>query len=142
MAVTVSIYNQAKHDILDSTLDLDGDTLKVALLNNSATFTATNTVFSDVSANELANGNGYTTGGVTLANKAVTHSGGTSTFDADDAVWTASGGSIGPTYKAVIYDTTLSNRLIAFIDFGGANTAGDGTQFKIVWNASGIFTLS
>jgi hypothetical protein len=29
---------------------------------------------------------------------------------------------------------------VAFIDFGGSESASSGTDFIIVWNASGIFT--
>jgi hypothetical protein len=142
MATSIKIYDQARLDIFDSTIDLDADTIKVALLNNSATFTAANTVFSDVSTNELSGGNGYTSGGATLGSKTVTKSGSTVTFDAADVTWTASGGDIGPAYKAVFYDTTLSNRLIAFLDLDGAKTANNGTPLNLVWNASGIFTLT
>lgn len=141
MAITISIYNQVREDILSSAIDLDGDTIKLGLLNNSATFTATHTVWSDISTNEIANGSGYTTGGATLAGKVVNHTSGTAKWDADDVTWTASGGPI-TAYKGALYSTTLSNRLIAFIDFDGVQTAGDGTQFIVRWNASGIFTLS
>lgn len=142
MAVSVSVYNQFKTDILNSNIALTADTIKVALMTNSSTFTAGNTVWSDVSANEISAANGYTAGGVALTTKAVTNNGTSSAFTADNATWTASGGAI-TAYKAVMYDVTFgANRLMLFIDFGGSNTAGDGTQFIVKWNASGILTLS
>lgn len=142
MAVTISIYNKFKEYIGDGTIDLDNDSFKVVLLSNSATFTATNTQLTDISANEIAGSYGYTTGGAALASVTWTESSGTVTFDAADVTWTASGGAI-TAYKAAIYDDTATNdELVAFIDFGGVQTANDGADFKLIWNASGIFTLA
>ena len=44
-------------------------------------------------------------------------------------------------YHAVIYDTSVSNDLIASIDFGGAKAVVAGT-FTIQWDAAGIITLA
>lgn len=139
---TISIYNKFKEYIADGSIDLDTDTFKIILLDSSHTFTATNTQLTDVSANEIANGNGYTTGGATLSSVTWTESSGTVTFDAADVTWTASGGSITATDAVIYDDTSTGDLLVASIDFGGSQTAGDGTDFKITWNASGIFTLS
>lgn len=141
MPATISFYDAFKEDLLNSNIDLDSDNIKCALLNNSATFTAADTVFTNVSGNEIAAGNGYVAGGQALANKVVNKSTGTSKWDADDVTWTASGGSI-TAYKAVLYDVTVSNRLIAFIDLGGVATANSGSPLSIQWNASGILTLT
>jgi hypothetical protein len=143
MAVTINVYDKFKEYIGDGTIDLDTHTFKVALLNNSASFTSTNTAWADISANEIANGNGYTTGGATLTVTWV-ESSGTVTFDATDVTWTASGGAI-TAYKAAIYDdstTSPADALCFFIDLDGVQTAADGADFKLIWNASGIFTLS
>lgn len=132
------IYNRFKANLMNKEVDMEGDTVKVALLNDSHSFTATHNVWAEVSANELANGNGYTTGGATLANKAVTQAS-TTKFDADDTAWTSSSFTA---YHAVIYDDTLGNDdLIASIDFGGAQTVTSGT-FTISWHADGIITLA
>jgi hypothetical protein len=53
----------------------------------------------------------------------------------------ASGGTIGPAYNALIYDSA-TNLVLFFIAFGQAQSAGNTTDFKIVWNASGIFTFT
>jgi hypothetical protein len=89
-------------------------------------------------------GNGWTAGGITLSSVAVTTvTTNDAKLDADDISVTASGGSIGPAYKAVLYDDTdASDFPIAFIDFDGAQEAGDTTDFKIIWNASGIITFT
>jgi hypothetical protein len=91
--------------------------------------------YSDVSGNELPTANGYTAGGNILAGVAVTED------DADDRTeivwnntsWTASGGSIGPTPGAIIYDDTDSNdSIVGYIDFGGDQTQTDGGTATIV----------
>jgi len=132
------IYNRFKANILNKEVDLEADTLKVMLLNNTHTFDATNNVYADISANELANGNGYTTGGATLANPSVTQAASTK-FDANDTTWTSSTFSA---YHAVIYDDSLANKdLIASIDFGGEQAVDNGT-LTISWDAAGIFTIA
>ena len=127
------IYNRYKANLMNGVADMEADVIKVALLNNSHTFTATDNTYSQVSANEIS-GTGYTAGGVTLANKAVTQAA-TTKFDADDAQWTT---ATFTAYHAVIYSGT---ELIASIDFGGAQTISAAT-FKIQWHADGIITLA
>ena len=87
---------------------------------------------------EVANGNGYTTGGETLASMAVTQ-GATTKWDATDTAWTSATFSA---YHAVIWDDTVAtDDLIASIDFGGEQEVASGT-FTIQWNAAGIITLA
>ncbi len=131
------IYNRFKANLMNKEVDLEDDVIKVALFNDSHAFAATNTDYSDVSGNELASGNGYTTGGETLAGKAVTEAA-TTKWDATDKAW---GDATFTAYHAVIYDTSVTNDLIASIDFGGAKAVSSGT-FTIQWNASGIITLA
>ena len=86
--------------------DLVGATVKIALVSSAYTPDATNTghdEWGDVSANEIANGNGYTTGGATLANDAVSTITNGHKYDSDDPAWTASGGSIPAWRYAVMY---------------------------------------
>lgn len=141
MAVTISAYNATARRLLDKSLTLT--TLKIMLLDNNATFDATHTNLTgpagSANVNEVANG-GWTTGGETLANVAVsTVTTNDAKLDADDVTVTATGSSIGPAYAAVIYDDTLANNdPIFYIDFGQAETAGEDTDFKIVFNANGI----
>jgi hypothetical protein len=141
VAVTVSLYNHTAKRFADGS-NAVGDTYKV-MLCTAATFDATNTTLAGITKTEVASANGYTTGGATLANVAVnTVTTNDASFDADDASWTASGGSITASY-AILYNSTDANSPpLALIDFGGSQSAGDTTDFKIVWNASGIFTFT
>lgn len=133
------IYTAFKEDLMTKAVNLGtgGDTIKVALLNNSHSFSAANSVWGDVSANELANGNGYTTNGETLGSQAVT-AGTTTKFDAADTAWTSASFTA---YHAVMYDSTNTSSLICSFDFGGAKTVASGT-FTIAWHTDGIITLT
>ena len=132
------IYNNLKSDLLNGNIDLGsgGDTIKVALLDNTHSFSATDSVWSDVSANEIS-GTGYTAGGATLANQSIS---GTTTvkLDGDNVAWSS---ATFTAYHIVLYDTTNSNSLICSFDLGGAKTVASGT-FTIQWNASGILTIA
>lgn len=135
MAVTISLYNHTRKKFANGEVNMAD--LKVMLLNNSGVFSAAHTNISSLSANEVS-GNGWAAGGEALANAAVTIANTSEgKFDADDITKNATGGPIGPAYAAVIYEVS-SGDVLAHIDFGQAQQAGVGTDFKIVWNAAGI----
>ena len=131
------IYNRFKANLMNKEVDMEADTIRVMLLDNSHSFTAGDNTKSQIVANEIS-GTGYTANGEALANKAVTQAA-TTKFDADDTAWSS---ATFTAYHAVIYDDTLTNDdLIASIDFGGAQ-AITGATFTIQWHASGIITLA
>lgn len=139
MATTITKYTHA-HKILCGAGNWTSDTIKVALLTSGYSFSSAHTTFADASANEVSNGNGYTTGGVTLANPTKSDT----NLDADDATWTA----LTKTFRgAVVYISgtveALTNPLLAYILFDStpADIVMAGTDFRIVWDASGIVTL-
>uniref|UniRef100_A0A6M3J5B2 Putative structural protein n=1 Tax=viral metagenome TaxID=1070528 RepID=A0A6M3J5B2_9ZZZZ len=141
------IFDSFTEDIGDGTIDMDNDTFMVALFTNEALPASTYSSYDTGGAGvgltadktEVANGNGYTTGGVALASVTWSQAAGTCTFDAADSEWTAA--TFAARY-AVIYSTTAAaNELVCLIDFGAEKTVTAGT-FTITWNASGIFTLA
>jgi hypothetical protein len=141
MAVSISLYNHTAKLFADGSLAV-GDTYKVKLLS-AATFDASHTTLAATGGTEATGGTGYTSGGQALANVAVTTvTTNDAKFDADDVTWTASGGSITASYAIVYNDTDADDPPLAFIDFDGSQSAGDGTDFKIVWNASGVFSFT
>jgi hypothetical protein len=141
VAITISLYNHTAKLFADGS-NAAGDTYKVALYT-AATFDATNTTLAGVSKTEVAGSFGYTTGGQALAGLAVTTvTTNDAKFDANDLTWTASGGAITASYAILYNDTDANDPPVAFIDFGASESAGDGTEFKIIWNASGIFTFT
>lgn len=144
MAITISRYNHTAKKIANK--EVTYTTLKVMLLDDGASFTAANTQLTQVTnagAYEV-DGNGWTTGGETLENVAVTvHDTNGAKIDADDVDVEADGGSIGPAYAAVIYDDTdADDAPLWYIDFDGPQTAGEGTPFKIQFAADGIYTIT
>jgi hypothetical protein len=88
-------FDKAKLNFFSATDLLNpANTFKLSLHTSSWTpNNTTHEVFADVT-NELATGFGYTAGGITLANDALTQTAGVVKFTCDAAVWTAAGGSI------------------------------------------------
>jgi len=139
------IYDSAKEFIGDGTIDLDTHVFKIALfLSTSNANTLTNSLLADLT-NQVANAFGYTTGGKTLQNVTWTRSGGTTTFDADNIDWLASGGSITARFAVIYDDTATGDPLIAvcLLDTTPADfTALDGQRLVINFNPSGVFNVS
>ena len=138
------MFDSAKAKIGDGTIDLNSHAFKMVLTSNSYTPTrATHDELADVT-NEVANGNGYTSGGAALANPSFNQTSGTAKWDADDVSWTASGGSIGPIRNAVIYDDTVSgDPLVCYCVLEASDlTITDGQTMTVQFSASGILTLS
>lgn len=145
------VYEFGKEYLADGTIDLDTATFKMALFqstSNCDTLSGSDAL-ADLT-NEVANANGYTTGGVTLTGVTWNNAAGTMTFDTSDAVWTASGGSITARF-AVIYRSGASGSpsvtdallCVCLLDTTPADvTATDGNTLTIAINASGVFTLS
>jgi hypothetical protein len=131
------LYNRFLANLMNKVVDLEADTIKVALMDNVHSPLATDNEWADVSANEIS-GTGYVSGGQALVGKVVTQ-GGATKWDATDLVWNNATFSA---YHAVIYDDTVAtDDLIASIDFGGEQAISDGI-FSIAWNVAGIITLS
>lgn len=110
---------QALHNFTAST----GNTFKIALYTNSASFTAATTAYT--ATNEVT-GTGYTAGGNTLTNVTPTSSGTTAFTDFADTTWSS---STITARGALIYNSTNSNRAVCVLDFGSdkSSSAGDFT---------------
>jgi hypothetical protein len=136
---TIALYNHSTRLFANGTFTA-ADTYRVKLLT-AATFDATDVTLADTGGTEVANANGYTTNGVALTGVAFTTvTTNDAKLDANDASWTATGGSITASYGILYNDTNVDNAPIAFLDFGGSETANSGTDFRVVWNANGIVT--
>jgi hypothetical protein len=121
--------------------DLGSDTLKV-YLSNDAPSASGDAVKADLA--EIASGNGYTAGGNTATTTSSGQTGGLYKLVlADPASFTASGGSIGPFRYAALYnDTTASDNLIGWWDYGTAITLADGDTFTVDFDpTTGVLTL-
>lgn len=136
MAITAKLYaNGFKHlvsDVLWTT-----DTIKATLHGSAYTPNQATDEFFSAVTNELATGNGYTAGGVTLASKSVTLTGLAVALKAAASVWTAAGGPIGPARFAVLRKDTGSaatSPVLGWVDFG-ADASATGATFTITWDA-------
>lgn len=105
--------------VLTKQHDLSSDTFKI-FLTNSAPNQATHSVKADLT--EIAAGNGYPAGGLTLTVTGVTQTGGVASVAVNDPpVLTATGGPIAEFRYAVLYnETTATNQLVSYFDYGGA----------------------
>ena len=101
-----------------------GDTFKIALYDNNASFTAATTAYT--TSDEVV-GSGYTAGGNTLTNIDPTSSGTTAFLDFADTTWSA---ATITARGALIYNSSaVGNPAVAVLDFGAdkTSTAGDFT---------------
>lgn len=121
-------------------IDLNGDTLKVALANTAPT-AATDDELADIT--QIANGNGYTTGGTAVGSNAYSQTSGTGKLTGNDVVFTASG-SMGPFRYAVLYsDTSTGDKLIGYWDYGSSITLASGETFTVDFDGSnGILQIA
>jgi len=121
MAITNAFPNQSKLDALKA-LCPAANTLKLALLAPNANFDKAATTYDGTG--EVANGNGYTTGGKTLTGYAAALDGDTAVLDFADPSWANSTISAG---GALIYDATDGNKIRGVFSFGGTVTSTNGT---------------
>lgn len=143
MAVTHNLYAPGQKNIMNGTIDLVADTIKVALMTSDFTFTVTDEDFVDT---HECTDTDYTTGGeilpivsgdITTATNTVT----VDTSAADSTTVFTAEGDITASY-AVIYDSTPATpKLISCVDFDGQEQSVSG-EFKITWHNDGLFTVT
>ena len=107
-----------------------GNTFKLALYTNSASFNAATTAYT--TTNEVSNSGSYSQGGGTLTNVTPTTTGTTAVtdFNPDLSFTTATITARG----ALIYNSSVSNKAIAVLDFG-ADKSSSSRTFSIVFPA-------
>lgn len=147
------VYNRAKKEILDGTIDLLTDTLKIMLVTSSYVADPDNDFVEegvdDANEHELS-GTGYVAGFAgsgrkTLSGKAVTEDDANDRAEFDDSgdiTW--SGINAGTAAAAILYKHLTADTasvLIAYIDSGGFPIVTNGGDLTIQWNAEGILQL-
>lgn len=130
-----ALYPKWKQALLEFTVgnDLNGQTVKVALVTAGYTYSGANQYYSSVSASVVGTPQ-------TLGNKTFTDG----VFDANDVTFLAVSGS--QVVSLVIYIDTgnpATSPLVAFIDSGVTNlpVSPNGGDISITWNSTGIFSL-
>jgi hypothetical protein len=129
-------------DLLDTTqlaIDLDLETHKIALYNNTETPNySSQTAYS--ATNEVT-GTNWPAGGVALTGTTITESPtGSLMFDATDI--SVASATFTNAYGAKIYaDALAGDNLIAGVYFGGSAYSPNNGTFQITWAAAGIFAI-
>ena len=105
-----------------------GNTFKLALYDNSASFTAATTAYT--ASNEVTASGTYAAGGGTLTNVTPTSTSTTAFTDFADLSFTS---ATITAFGAMIYnDTAAGDPSVCILDFGGAKTSTAGT-FTIIF---------
>lgn len=140
--VAFNKFRQFVEDLAKGVHDFDAHTFKVALTNSAPV--NTNEILANIT--QIANGNGYTTGGTQSTLTSVEQVAGVLTAIFQDVVFTAAGGSMGPFRYAVFYNDSPgspADPLICWHDYGSAITLLAGETFT--WDADavlGLFTIT
>lgn len=127
---------EAKHNFLLS----GGDTFKLAMYTNSASFTAATTAYT--ATNEVS-GTGYSAGGGTLTRVDPATSGTTAYTDFDDLTFSSS--TITARGALIYNDTATGDPTVVVLDFGSdkSSTSGDFViQFPTADASSAIIRIA
>lgn len=147
------VFTIAVENMFENTcaMDLDSDTFKAALFDNSITPSQT------VSAANSAYGAGvwasggvadavsWPAAGIALSGISSGFSSTTFTWDASDTTSNDSTTDLASVYGTLVYDDTLAapvaDQGLVYIYLGGSNSVVNGV-FTIVWHASGLITAT
>ena len=135
MAITQAMCTSFKQELLTGTHNFTTgqDAFKVALYTSSATLGASTTAYSTV--NETS-GTGYSAGGNTLTATTPSTDGTTALVDFADSSFT---NSTITARGALIYNTSVSNKAVAVLDFGTDKSSSAGT-FSLIFPAPAAAT--
>lgn len=136
---TFNKFNSFVEAVAEKVHNLGSDTLKVALTNSAPS--ASNTVLANIT--QIANGNGYTTGGTAASITSSSQTSGTYKLVLGDVVFTATG-AMGPFRYAVLYnDTATNDELIGWWDYGSSISLATGETFTVDFDPSaGVLTIA
>lgn len=145
-------FNVFVEELAEKVHNLGADALKLMLTNTSPN--AADTHF-DTSVDlrleatslalDLTTANGYTAGGAAVTVTTSSQTAGTYTLAANQVVFTASGGSIGPFRYPTLYNNTggaaATRPLIGWWDYGSALTLLDGESLTVKFNNANPGTI-
>lgn len=133
-------FYQFVEDLAKGVHDLDTDTLKVYLTNNTPS-QSLDLIKTDLVGITEGAGYGYDPADVT---NSVSETSGTMTVAAVDVTWTCTaGGTIGPFRYVILYnDTATDDPLIAYWDYGSSITLNPGESFTVNFTDDKLFTLA
>jgi hypothetical protein len=128
-------FNSFVEYLAEGVMNLQGDTLKIVLTDTAPV--AANSVRANLT--EVANGNGYTTGGIAATVSSSGQTSGTYKLVLGDVTITAAGGAIGPFRYLVLVDdtpTSPADPLVGWWDYGSSITLADGESITVDFDAT------
>lgn len=127
-------FNPFIEAVFEKQHNLSSDVFKVYLTNELPL--AADSVKADIA--EISNGGGYTSGGQVVTISTSSQSGGTYTASVNQTLtWTGTGSGFGAFRYAVMYnDTSATDLLVAWWDYGSSISIASGESFKWVMNAN------
>lgn len=149
------IFSAFITDVMNNTtaMDLNLDTFKAALYDNDITPSQTvasassayNTGVWAIAGNEVSDTTEWNAGGEPLTSVTSVFATNVYTFDAANTPSAGSSATLAAVFGCLVYDDTIATPVadqgVSYHYFGGTNSVTDGT-FTILWNASGLFTLT
>ena len=112
-------------------------------LTNTAPTVLTDTVWNTTVAPAPAAAFGYTAGGNTLTTSSATTTASVFKLVLADTTFTATAGGIGPFRYAILYNSSASNKVFGYYDYGSNLTLATGESLTVDFDASaGQFTIS
>jgi len=147
MAATAwAFYNSFREKLGEGDFDLSGTSVGFYLALHTSAASAlvnTKTLSTQASlANEVANGNGYATGGASVTSRTwASVATDKYRFDSTAVVWTATGGTIANIKYAVVYQS--GGKLVCFSKLTTSQfTLAEDNTLTVTPSASGIFELA
>jgi hypothetical protein len=136
-----------KYSAFADELSKGGHNLQTAVfkcaLTNTAPTAASDTAWNTTVAPAPAAANGYTAGGNTLTTASAATASGTFKLVLADSVFTAAGGQIGPFRYAILYNSSASNKLVGYYDYGSSLTLNDTDTFTVDFDGTnGVLTIA
>jgi len=132
------IGNKVIENALKGGIDLSSTTIKCILLKQDASIDSSMQTYSDIQGQELADGNGYTAGGIDLQNVSIDTSSQPFKLDADDiTIDNATFTTLG----YALYADNANKDILVAETFDNAVEVTSGT-FKVVWDNNGIINVA
>jgi hypothetical protein len=140
MAISAKAFSKFPLSAMNKEVDLNSDTIKCALFTSAHAPSQDDDQYYDAAhgMTEVANANGYTTGGVAVGTPTIGTTAKVTKFDGDDPAWTATGAGFTYRYACFYDDTPGSNKpLISYVDMGADVVVVAGAH-SITLSADGI----
>ena len=134
------VHDKWKEKTLNGTLDGDSNAYVVRLYTSGTNISTVTLADASTATNEVANGNGYTTGGTSVT-PSVSEASGVTKLDITDPSWNATGSGITARYAALINTTATPDEVVAhcLLDSADADVvAAAGNTFTIQIHSNGV----